>query len=324
MPATQLSLGIDLGGTATKVGLVDEEGLFVNHVEFATPPFSTEEECASFSQRLRKFVSETRYRDAEISSIGIAVPGIVNPLGVDLVPNMDLDMQKLLEALSDSFDNVDFSYLNDANAAALAESRHGEGKDASSMLFVTLGTGVGSGIVIDGKVMEGANGAAGEIGHLKVVKGGRRCNCGGRGCLEQYASSRGIVRSFREAASNAPSVYATLDETGPEFTKYTPANESDSYTVFQAYKAGDHRAVHAVKLLTKSLGLALAQVANVIDPEVIVIGGGVSKSAPLFFPDLIEEYRKNALESCAFTKIAPAKLGNDAGCLGAAIHAREL
>ena len=324
MAAARLSVGIDLGGTATQVALVDEEGMLVDRVSMATPEFDTERACAAFSERIARFVREARNDPADVEAVGVAIPGTVSGVGVELIPNVSLDFQLLLECLHDSFPSAELSYLNDANAAALAEARRGRGQGVQSMLFVTLGTGIGAGYVLGGRLVEGANGAVGEIGHIKVVKGGRRCNCGGRGCLEQYASARGIVRSFREADANVPSVYAALgSDPRPDPTGLSPKHESDSLTVLKAYEKGDHRAVRAVDLLAKTLGFALAQATALLDPELVLLGGGVANGAPLFFPALVEYYRANAIKPCRYTEIGRARLGNDAGCLGAALHARE-
>lgn len=330
MPSSKLFLGLDIGGTTVKAALVSEERRMLARGRIGTPDLADARVCERFAARLARFVREQRAWPADVMGIGIAVPGTVSGASVELLPNISLDLQVLLERLHDAFGSAELACLNDANAAALAEARLGAGRSAGgagapgTLVFVTLGTGVGSGIVVNGRLLEGATGAAGEIGHLRVAKGGRRCNCGRRGCLEQYASARGIVRTFREVDANAPAVYADLDraEIREEAPVY-PVDESDSKSVFEAYKASDARALRAVSTFTKALGFALGQVASVLNPDLFVLGGGVSESAPLFFPALVQSFRANCIGPTEMTPIEVAELGYDAGSLGAALYAMD-
>ena len=231
-----LRLGIDLGGTTVKVGFVGEGLEIVDKVIYRSRPLDEMSRCAEFSDQLRNFVVEARYDPAAIEGIGVAIPGTVLGAEIELLPNMQLDLQLLLESLRDYFPNADLAYLNDANAGALAEAAYGAGVGYRNVLYVTIGTGIGAGVVIGGKVIAGAHGAAGEIGHVSVAKGGRRCSCGRRGCLEQYASARGIVRTYREVGANAPSVYESLDHQQDHLAHMLmPKHDADSLTVFRAY-----------------------------------------------------------------------------------------
>lgn len=322
MANSKLFIGLDIGGTSVKTALADGAGHMLARTRRATPDLADPVAVAQFVANLARFVREQRFSPADVLGIGLALPGTVRGASVELLPNLSLDLQMLLERLHDAFDCAELCCLNDANAAALAESRLGLGRGLGCFVFVTIGTGIGAGVVVGGQVLEGATGAAGEIGHLRVAKGGRRCNCGRRGCLEQYASARGIVRSFREVDVNAPAVYADLDRRDIEArADVYPKSETDSKSVFEAYKAGDARALRAVRTFTKSLGFALAQVAAVLNPELIVLGGGVAESAPLYFPALVEAFRANSIGPAEMTPIKVADLGNDAGSLGAALRA---
>lgn len=322
MPTSKLFIGLDIGGTTVKAALANDRGRMIARGRISTPDLADQGECRALAMRLARFVREQKGRPEDVLGLGIAIPGTVNGASVDLLPNISLDLQLLLERLHDVFGCAELACLNDANAAALAEAAHGAGRGVGTFVFVTIGTGIGSGLVIDGKLVEGASGAAGEIGHLRVAKGGRRCGCGRRGCLEQYASARGIVRTFREVDANAPAVYADLDrEEIRSSARIYPTSESDSKSVFEAYKAGDLRAERAVSTFTKALGFALGQVATIVDPDLFVLGGGVSLSAPIFFPALVESYRASVVEPCRSTAIAVAELGYDAGSLGAALYA---
>lgn len=324
MPRTKQLIGIDIGGTSVKTALVTEQGRMVARGQVPTPDLADARACREFCQSLENFARTQGAPASEIFGVGVAIPGTVHGAGTGLLPNVSLDVQLLLEQLHDRFALATLACLNDANAAALAEARLGSGRGVGTVVFVTVGTGIGAGIVIDGKLLEGAAGAAGEIGHLRVAKGGRRCNCGKRGCLEQYASARGIVRSFRETDANAPALYADLGraETRQPATSY-PLHESDSKSVFEAYRAGDVRAVSAVSTFTKTLGFALGQVATIVNPDLFVLGGGVSQSAALFFPALVESFRANCIAPCEKTPLKVAELGNAAGSLGAALYAME-
>lgn len=324
MGSSERFIGLDIGGTSVKACLADEDGNMVARYATPTCPLDDELSCARFSAQLAAYVRQQRSRAVDVVAIGVAVPGPMRGLDVEMLPNATLDVPLLLERLRDEFPNAGFAYLNDANAAAYAESRRGFAADADSALLVCIGTGIGAGLVVGGRLVGGENGAAGEVGHLKVVKGGRRCGCGGSGCLEQYASARGIVRTFREVDANNPALYADLGKgRGTEIAGLRPKHGSDSQTVFSAFSAGDARARHAVETFSRTLGFALAQVACVFDPEKILLGGGVSASFELFRKQLLAAYRKSCIPPCAATPVYPAKLGVDAGAIGAALYARE-
>lgn len=317
-------LGLDIGGSAVKACLADEDGNKVARYATPTCPLDSEQACAQLAHQVAAYVRQQKARCSDISAVGIAVPGSMRGMDVEMIPNASLDLPVLLEYLRDEFSNAGFAAINDANAAAYAESRAGHSSGADSSLFVCLGTGIGAGYTVGGKLVAGHNGACGEIGHMKVVKGGRRCGCGNSGCLEQYASARGLVRTFREVDANNPALYADLGSrsTG-EIAGLRPKHASDSLTVFKAYELGDARGRHAVDVFCKTLGLALAQVACVLDPQVILLGGGVAGSYDLFIERLVDQYEALAIGPCQQTPIRRSRLGCDAGALGAALFAGE-
>ena len=197
---------------------------------------------------------------------------------------------------------------NDANVAALGEMWKGGGRGYNDIVMVTLGTGVGGGIIVDGKIVEGAHGAGGEIGHMHVEDSiTDPCGCGNCGCLEQVASATGIVRLAKEELAKNPVLPSALRDT-----------EVTSKAVFDAYKEGDAMASTIVNRFAKYLGTAIASIATVTDPEVIVIGGGVSKAGECLTDIVGNYFRARAFSACRHTMIVLAKLGNDAGMYGAA------
>lgn len=198
---------------------------------------------------------------------------------------------------------------NDANVAALGEQWRGGGRGFDNIVMVTLGTGVGGGIIMDGKILTGENGAAGEIGHITVnPKETLTCGCGCKGCLEQYSSATGVIRMAKERleASDKPS----------ELRKFA-ADEIGGKEVFDAYKAGDELAAEAVNEFAIYLGMGLGNVASVVDTQAFVIGGGLSKNGPVVIDIVKEQYKKNVMFALKNTEFRLAELGNDAGMYGA-------
>lgn len=200
--------------------------------------------------------------------------------------------------------------VNDANAAALGEMWKGAGEGARNLVFVTLGTGVGGGMVFDGAVAVGRSGGAGEIGHIVVEPGGRQCNCGQQGCLEMYTSSRGLVYLYRAACEAAGEDPVPLE------------HDAHALPIFDAARTGDPVAQAAISQYSGYLGRALGMLACALDPEAFVIGGGISAAFDLFGPELLEAYRAATLPTCADTPIVEATMGNLAGMVGAACHAK--
>jgi glucokinase len=242
-----------------------------------------------------------------VAGVGIGIPGPVNDRGeVSRAVNLHWGYKNIKKELGD-MTGLEVEAGNDANVAALGELWQGGGRGYRSLLMVTLGTGVGGGVIINEKIVAGAHGAAGEIGHAHVEDNmTERCNCGNYGCLEQYTSATGIVRLAKEALA------------GSDQPSLLREGEVTSKAVFDAVKQGDALAIQIAERFGKYLGTALSAYVCVFDPEIIVIGGGVSKAGPVLLDYVVPNYQKHAFPSCHDTKFALATLGNDAGIYGAA------
>ena len=242
----------------------------------------------------------------DIQGIGIGVPGPVTSEGVVLkCVNLGWDVINVTKEMEE---RTGFSVKvgNDANVAALGEMWQGGGKGYSNVVLITLGTGVGGGVIVDGKIVSGNKGAGGEIGHIIVNENETdRCGCGQKGCLEQYASATGIVH-MAEKKLQESSVKSTLRESKPLTAKH----------IFDAAKAGDALADEIVENMTKILGNALANVARVVNPEAFVIGGGVSKAGSIITDRVKKYYDEKSFNSCLDAHFELATLGNDAGIYG--------
>ena len=305
---TEYCFGIDVGGTTVKCGLFDSQGTIIEKWEIPTRT----EENGSFilpdvADTIQKKMLERKMKKTEVLGVGIGVPGPVDEKGqVPMAVNLHwgrVDIVGEMERLT----GLKAHAGNDANVAALGEMWKGGGEGYRSIIMVTLGTGVGGGIILNEKIVTGSHGAAGEIGHAHVEDAiTEPCNCGNCGCLEQVASATGIVRLAREAlaATDEPSVLrgAALS----------------AKAVFDAVKAGDELADRIAERFGRYLGKALSVYAVVVDPEVIVIGGGVSKAGPIILDYIQKYYRQFAFTACKDTVFALATLGNDAGIYGAA------
>lgn len=303
--------GIDLGGTTVKMGLFDGEGSIVEKWEIVT----RKEDNGSLilpdiAASIEEKNKEKNIPAGEIAGIGIGVPGPVTEDGRVLnCVNLGWGVFSVAGELSRLTGIANVKAGNDANVAALGEQWKGGGRGFDSIVMVTLGTGVGGGVIHNGRIVTGSNGAAGEIGHLKVNPGGTRtCGCGGHGCLEQYSSATAIMRKARELV-NASGEDSYLRQFEPE--KITGKE------IFDAYKAGDKIAAEVVKEFAYYLGLGLSHVAAVIDTQAFVIGGGVSKNGQVVIDVIREEYEKNVMFALRGKEFHLAELGNDAGMYGA-------
>ena len=310
MNNVSLYLGIDYGGSSVKIGLVTGDGALLKFTSLPTVHLGDRFACHAFSDRIVDFVLDTGIVLPELKGVGLDIPGAVKGTKYS-TPNVKTDWHLFIDSLTHALQQDTIAVLNDADAAALGESWVGAGKDSDSLLLVTLGSALGSGLIVDNTLISGSHGAAGEIGHLTVDAGGRPCNCGRKGCLERYASARGLVQSFNEAG-------AALDLDPAHFSTYIPANETDAYPVFEAAKAQDPRALYALSLFTDKLAFGLAQATCVVDPALILLGGGLSQSAELFLNNLRELYRTYAFTDCKDTPIICATLQEKAGVIGAA------
>lgn len=303
-------IGIDIGGTSVKIGLFETSGELVDKWEVKTRGedegrYILEDVAASIKERL----ADKGIAMADVVGAGIGVPGPILPDGyVEVCVNLGWREKNPVKELS-ALLGVPVRGGNDANVAALGEMWQGGGKGYTDIVMVTLGTGVGGGVIIGEKIIAGKHGLAGEIGHIHIRdEETEHCNCGGVGCVEQIASATGIAREARRkmAASDKPSA---LREFGDRVS---------AKNVLDAAKAGDELAMEVMEIVGHYLGLALAQVALTVDPEIFVIGGGVSKAGQ-FLIDLIDKhYAEYMVISQNRAVIGLATLGNDAGIYGAA------
>lgn len=301
--------GVDIGGTAIKVGLFDAHGNLLDKWVVATRKTDNGKEVLKdASDFIDSKLEEKGISKDKVLGIGVGLPGPVTDKGDVLeLPNLGLGYFNIEEEMS-SMTGLTVKAGNDANVAALGEQWKGSGKGFSNMVLVTLGTGVGGGIIFNGKIMAGSSGAAGEIGHLPVnLKEVDVCGCGKCGCLEQYASATGIVRLARRAlkASSKDSLLAQEDEI-------------TSKLVFDLAKQGDALALEIVDEACRYLGIALAGVAQVVDPEAFVIGGGVSKAGDILITHIQKHYTHNVMNALKDRKFLIASLENDAGIYGCA------
>ena len=301
--------GIDVGGTTVKCGLFKTDGTLVEKWEIPTRTENSGSEIVpDVAKTIEAKLAEKNISKEEVDGIGIGVPGPVNAEGdVIAAGNLFWGYKKLSKELNE-LTGLNVKVGNDANVAALGEAWKGAAAGAKNVILVTLGTGVGGGIIVDGKIVAGHHGAGGEIGHANVMHDETEtCNCGNKGCLEQYTSATGIVRLAKQelASSEEPSV---LRE----------EKELSAKAVLDGYKSGDALSVRVMDKVGEILGGALAMFTAVVDPETIVIGGGVSKAGQPLIDCIASHYKKYAFSACKETPIVIASLGNDAGIYGAA------
>lgn len=304
-------IGVDVGGTTVKIGLFETFGELIDKWEVTTRKEENGRYILSdVAQSIKSRLQEKGLTLNEIVGVGLGVPGPVMPDGyVEVCVNLGWREMNPAKELSELLGDLLVRSGNDANVAALGEMWQGGGKGYGDILMVTLGTGVGGGVIIDEKIVAGKHGLGGEIGHIHIRDDETdACNCKGVGCLEQIASATGIAKEARRkmANSDAPS---SMRQFGDDIT---------AKDVFDAAKAGDELALEVVELVGKYLGLALTYVALTVDPEMFVIGGGVSKAGDFLVQIVNKYYQQYSPISENKGKIGLAKLGNDAGIYGAA------
>ena len=304
-------IGIDVGGTTVKLGLFEMDGTLLEKWEIPTRKeengtFILPDAAASVKEKL----SERGLSLSDLAGAGLGLPGPVMPDGfVGVCVNLGWKNKNPQKELSALLDGALVRTGNDANVAALGEMWQGGGKGCSNVVAVTLGTGVGGGVVINGHVIAGVHGLGGELGHIHVRDEEKEfCNCGGRGCLEQVASATGIAREARRnmAASTQPSALRKFGD------KVTAKNVCD------CAKDGDSMAIETLDTACRYLGLAMAYVTHIVDPEVFVIGGGVSRAGKILTDLTMKHYEEFTPVSKKKAGIVLASLGNDAGIYGAA------
>ncbi|MBE5910869.1 ROK family glucokinase [Pseudobutyrivibrio sp.] len=300
--------GLDLGGTTCKCGLFTTAGELVEKWEV---PTDTSNGGANILKNLAKAVltkmEEKGITADDVSGVGIGIPGPVSEDGVvNRCVNLGWGVFNVEKEFSECLGGMKVKVGNDANVAALGEAWMGAAKDFSSSVMVTLGTGVGGGVIINDKIITGATGAAGEIGHIRVnYTEEKACGCGNKGCLEQYCSATGIARLAKIRL-----------EKNDDSTPLRNAEQLDAKAVFDEAKKGDKVAVEIAEQAMEYLAQGLQVISAVVNPEAFVIGGGVSKAGQYLIDLAQESFKKITFHGCANTKITLATLGNDAGMYG--------
>jgi glucokinase len=311
-----VTVGVDIGGTSVRAGVVDKYGEVLDTARAPTPG-----DERALEDTIVTVVTELAARH-RVRAAGLAVAGFVanDRRSVMFAPHLAWRHAPVADRIADRI-GVPVVLEHDANAAALAEYRFGAARGCRVAVLVAIGTGIGAGLLLDGKVFRGANGVAPELGHLRLVPDGRPCSCGKAGCWERYCSGTALAATAIELLGRHPGQSTVLARVA--------GDEAGSITgrrVAGAARDGDVVAQRAMAELARWLGEGLSMVADIYDPEVIVIAGGVSQSAPLFLDDAREHYR-SMITGAGFrplARIRTAQLGDDAGLVGAASLARDV
>lgn len=301
------SFGVDVGGTTVKLGLFENDRL-IEKTEIVTRTQNGGERILpDIAKKIDEICRARQLEKADVRGVGVGVPGPIDARGtVNRCVNLNWGVFNLHDALG-ALTGLRVVGGNDANCAALGEFYDGGGAGADSVLFLTLGTGVGGGVILNGKILGGAHGCGGEVGHITVSAPDKApCTCGKFGCLEQYASANGIVRVCRQRLA--------------EFDGRTVLTSAEPLTckaIFDAAKDGDAFAVRTLDTVFDYLGEALASACCVCDPECVILGGGVSRAGEYLLSGTQRAFERHRFHACAGTKFALAMLGNDAGMYGA-------
>ena len=308
MEPKQYYIGIDVGGTSVKEGLFDEDGNLLAKASVPTPPIVDAAGFAAVTEAIDQVVAKAQIPRAFVAGIGLAVPCPIPASGdAKVKANIAINLPELRIAIQKHCPDAVVKYENDANAAAMGEAWLGSAKGVQNVVMVTIGTGVGGGVIVNGDVVSGVVGAGGEIGHMCLNPAEERtCGCGGHGHLEQYSSATGVVRCMNKLLEQNPDVPCTLR--GRDFA---------AKDVFDAARSGDKLAQQEVEDMTLTLALALGNIAAITDPEMFLVGGGVARAGDVLLEPLSRHYQANAFLSCRNTPIRLASLGNDAGIYGA-------
>ena len=310
-----IRIGVDVGGTGIQVGVVDRKYRIIQKGSIPTrTDLSFEEQVSQIAGCILSTVRTAGFSEEEIESVGIGIPGIASARTGEIIKCTNMGWFHV------PFRDVFNRYLkkpvhidNDANVAALAESVAGVSAGTSSSVFITIGTGIGSGIIINGRIWNGAHHIGGELGHVIFDLDGVPCTCGNRGCLERYCSATALIRMAREAVEAQPdSIILQLVHNDPA--------KIEAKTVFDAARAEDPLALTVYRRYIDCLAQAVASVVNLLDPEVIVLGGGVSKAGAFLLDPLTQEYKKYILfNDQSLPPVKLAVLESDAGIIGAAM-----
>ena len=300
--------GIDLGGTTVKIAYFDETGTMLDKWEIPTVTDNGGKRILpDIAASIRHYMEAYQIADTAVLGLGIGVPGPVNGKGVvNKCINLGWGVFNIAEELS-ALTGFPVKAGNDANVAALGEFWKGGGMGCNNVVFITLGTGVGGGIVIEGNLLHGAHGSGAELGHMVLNRNETvPCNCGKYGCVEQYCSATGIVRLAKQYLEN--------NDVPSDLNGISPLTCKD---IFDAAKAGDEAANKILEQVYAYLGEFLGNVCSVVNPEMVVIGGGVSKAGQVLIDGVEPYFHKYVFHAASNVKFALASLGNDAGAYGA-------
>ncbi|NMA61809.1 MAG: ROK family glucokinase [Firmicutes bacterium] len=303
--------GVDVGGTSIKFGMFDSTGLLINKWEMKTPVGDGKILLECIARNIIEEADQSNITYSNIIGIGVGIPGSVKADGyVEACVNLGVRDLYVSKNLSKLLGGVPVFVANDANTAALGEMWQGGGQGYNSLVLITLGTGVGSGIVIDGKVLIGRRGIAGEIGHIMVNPDEpEMCNCGGQGCLDQIASATGLVTNMHRLIDSTKCLENSIWHNKEEIT---------AKDILDAARLQDPLASTTVEYCMEFLGRTIATIGQIVDPDAFIIGGGLSKAGDFLLEIIERYYRKYSTFSRERVEIVLAQLGNDAGIYGAA------
>lgn len=311
-------IGVDVGGTTIKIGIINEAGNILDKWEIPTNVTNNGASILTdIWNSLRRKIESGHLNEETISGIGLGAPGFIHEESGSVYEAVNIGWKNMeiaseLKALS----KLPVYVQNDANIAVLGENWQGAGEQARNLIAITLGTGVGGGIIANGTILNGENGTAGEIGHITIEEDGYLCNCGRRGCLETIASATGMVRQANNKI-----------EINPKSRLATFCKENGSLTtkdIFELANHGDTLSTEIIDYTADVLGLVIANLATIINPSKILLGGGVSKAGEGFINSIDNAFRKYALDRVSeICELKVAQLGNDAGIIGAAYLVKQ-
>ncbi|HHY97553.1 MAG TPA: ROK family protein [Firmicutes bacterium] len=308
------AVGVDLGGTKIATGVTDLEGRVIQRIIAPTEPeYGAEHVIGNICRSVEDAISRAGVPRDKIVGIGVGSPGPLDPRSGIVIFAPNLKWKNVpLKAMIEASTKLPVWVGNDANLAALGEMRFGAGKGSSNMIYITVSTGIGGGLIINGEVFEGTSFIAGEVGHIVIVPDGPRCGCGNYGCLEAVASGTAIARVAREHAQEGMAE-KILSLAGGDPDKIS------AKIVAQAADQGDEEAISILNEAFTYLGLGIVTLLNLLNPEVIVIGGGVSQIGARLFGKVQEVVSKRAIKAAVdVVRIVPSALGQDVGLVGAA------
>lgn len=308
-------IGIDVGGTNVKIALVDDKGKIIYSNSVPThAELGYEYTVNNIKQAIYDLLKETKLQSKDIEGIGFGFPGQIDFKEgiVRNAPNIPGWVEIPIKQIFEMEFNIPTRVDNDVRCAALGELNYGAGKGCENLICITVGTGIGSGLIINGKLVRGASNAAGEIGHIKLqMKDGPICGCGDTGCLEAFASGPAIVAMAEDYIKGGKST---------KFREIANGNPLTPYIVCEAAKAGDRVAQRIFAIVGEYIGIGMSGVVNLLNPEKIIIGGGVADAGELLFNPIVKAIRERAMKISGQTvQVVPAQLGNSAGVIGASL-----